>query len=164
MSKITLREFLPEDLESLVALLNNVNVTRYLSTRLPFPYSESDATWWISDGSKQGIIRAITVDEALVGCVGAEAGGFEESRTAEIGYWIGEPYWGAGYATVALRELTQTVFSETDIVRLSAQVFSANLASMRVLEKCDYEFEGILRKGCYKEGQYYDKHIYAKVR
>lgn len=160
---ITLREFLPGDSKQLVVLLNNYNVTRYLSTRLPFPYSDSDADWWTSIGSKQGIIRAITIDENLVGCVGAEAGSFEESRAAEIGYWIGEPFWGAGYATAALHELTQIVFSETEIVRIVAPVFSPNLASMRVLEKCGYELEGIFRKGCYKDGHYYDKHIFAKL-
>jgi ribosomal-protein-alanine N-acetyltransferase len=148
MSMITLREFLPGDSKQLVVLLNNYNVTRYLSTRLPFPYSDSDADWWTSIGSKQGIIRAITIDENLVGCVGAEAGSFEESRTAEIGYWIGEPFWGAGYATAALHV---------------APVFSPNLASMRVLEKCGYELEGIFRQGCYKDGHYYDKHIFAKL-
>jgi ribosomal-protein-alanine N-acetyltransferase len=160
---ITLREFLPEDSKPLVALLNNHNVTRYLSTRLPFPYSSSDADWWVSTGSKEGIIRAITCDETLVGCVGAEAGSFEESRTAEIGYWIGEPFWSAGYATSALYELTEMVFPSTDIVRIVAPVFSPNRASMRVLEKCGYELEGIFRKGCYKDGQYYDKHIFAKI-
>ena len=160
---ITLRDFYPTDLNSLVTLLNNENVTRYLSSRIPFPYSESDAEWWISTGSKEGFVRAISVGEDLIGCVGAEPGSFEESRTAEIGYWIGEPYWGIGYATAAVQKLTKTIFSDTDIVRVFAPVFSPNLASMRVLEKCGYELEGVFRKGCYKNGQYYDKHIFSKV-
>jgi len=161
---ITLREFHPSDLEALVRMLNNENVTRYLSSRIPFPYSKSDADWWISKGSKEGFVKAISVDDKLIGCVGAEPGRFEESRTAEIGYWIGESYWRAGYATTAVQQLTATLFSTTDIVRVFAPVFSPNQASMRVLEKCGYELEGIFRRGCYKNGQYYDKHIFAKVR
>jgi RimJ/RimL family protein N-acetyltransferase len=160
---ISLREFLSDDLKPLVTLLNNHNVTRYLSSRIPVPYSERDADWWISIGSKSGIVRAITLDGTLIGCVGAEPGCFEESRTAEIGYWIGEPYWGAGYATAALQELTELVLSSTDIVRIVAPVFSPNRASMRVLEKCDFELEGVFRKGCYKDGQYHDKHIFSRV-
>lgn len=161
---ITLRKFHPGDVDSLVALLNNENVTRYLSSRIPSPYSEDDARWWISTGSKSGFIKAISVGEDLVGCVGAEPGIYEESRTAEIGYWIGEPYWGSGYATSAVQQLTGDIFSNTDIVRLFAPVFSPNQASMRVLEKCGYELEGVFRKGCYKNGQYYDKHIFSRVQ
>ncbi|MCR9104469.1 MAG: GNAT family N-acetyltransferase [Gammaproteobacteria bacterium] len=160
---IELRDFHPSDLHSLVILLNNENVARYLSTRIPFPYSESDADWWISTGSKEGLVKAISVEESLIGCVGATPGSFEESRTAEIGYWIGEPYWGFGYATAAVQRLTSTIFSDTDIVRIFAPVFSPNLASMRVLEKCGYELEGVFRKACYKDEQYYDKHIFSKV-
>ena len=160
---ISLREFSPKDASALVELLNNHRVTRYLSSRLPFPYSDEDADWWISTGSKNDIIRAITVEEQLVGCVGSEMGTYDESKTAEIGYWIGEPFWGAGYATQAVKALTNMVFSETEIVRIYAPVFSPNLASMRVLEKCGYECEGIFRKGCYKDGQFYDKHIYARI-
>ncbi|MEH6559446.1 MAG: GNAT family protein [Oceanicoccus sp.] len=161
---IGLRKFSPEDSTALVALLNNYKVTRYLSTRLPFPYSPQDADWWISTGCKNGIVRAITVDGELAGCVGAEVGAFEESRAAEIGYWLGEPFWGAGHATHALDALTRMVFSETDIVRIYAPVFSPNLASMRVLEKCGYQLEGIFRKGCYKDGTFYDRHIFAKIQ
>jgi RimJ/RimL family protein N-acetyltransferase len=160
---ITLRAFVASDCASLVSLLNNENVTRYLSTRMPCPYTESDANWWIASGSKNGLIRAVTVGENLIGCVGAEPGAFEESRSAEIGYWIGEPYWGCGYATTAVQQLTNMIFSDTDIVRIVAPVFSPNMASMRVLEKSGYELEGIFRKGCYKNGHYYDKHIFAKV-
>jgi RimJ/RimL family protein N-acetyltransferase len=163
MAVIALREFSPEDASALVTLLNNRRVTRYLSSRIPVPYSDEDADWWISTGSKNGIIRAIVVEDQLVGCVGAEAGHFEESRTAEIGYWLGEQFWGFGYATQALEALTKMVFSETEIVRIYAPVFSSNLASMRVLEKCGYEREGIFRKGCFKDGVFYDKHIFAKV-
>ena len=160
---ITLRQFQPGDSESLVALLNNINVTRYLSSRIPFPYSSSDADWWVSTGSKNGFVNAIVVNDKLVGCVGAERGSFEESRSAEIGYWIGEPYWGHGYATEAVDRLTRSLFSDTDIVRIFAPVFSPNRASMRVVEKCGYKLEGIFRKGCYKDGQYYDKHIFSNV-
>lgn len=161
---INLREFLPEDASALVELLNNHNVTRYLSSRMPTPYSEDDANWWISTGSKVGIVRAITLNDELIGCVGAEPGLFEGCRSAEIGYWLGEPFWGAGYAGQATNALTDMIFSTTDIVRIYGTVFDPNKASMHVLEKCGFQREGIFHKACYKNGEFYDKHVFAKVQ
>ena len=145
-------------------LANNYNVSKYLSSRMPYPYTIDDAIWWVSTSSKEGIVRPVIAEEQLVGCVGVKPGQFEESRITELGYWIGEPYWDNGYATEAVDTITNAVFSDTDIVRLFAPVFSPNLASMRVLEKCGYELEGVFRKGGFKNGEFYDKHIFARVK
>jgi len=161
---INLRPFISADAPALLQLLNNTNVTRYLSSRLPTPYTAEDAQWWINTGSKVGTIRAIEVEQAFIGCVGAEPGIFEQAHAAEIGYWIGEPYWGRGYVSQALAEMTECLFAQDGITRLFAPVFDPNLASMRVLEKCGYQREGIARKGAFKNGQYYDKHIFSKLK
>ena len=84
-------------------------------------------------------------------------------RSAEIGYWLGEPFWGRGIATAALRALTDYAFANHDIVRLDAGVFEWNPASMRVLEKVGYVLEGRLRKSVTKDGQTIDGFLYAKV-
>ena len=69
-----LREFRASDAEVLVELLNNPNVSRYPSSRVPYPYTANDASWWIEEGSRQGFIRAITDGGQLAGCVGVEFG------------------------------------------------------------------------------------------
>ena len=158
-----LREFEVGDSEALVDLLGNPNVSRFLSSRIPYPYTDQDAAWWISTGSSHGYIRAIVDNDLLLGCIGVETGEFEESRSGEIGYWLGEAHWGKGVATKAVGLVTQHIFEHTELIRLVAPVFSPNLASMRVLEKCGYKLEGVAEKSCYKDGQFYDKHIYAKL-
>ena len=160
---VVLREFNIADAALLKECLNNPNVTRYLTTSIPQPYTLEDATWWINEGSKAGIVRAIEFNDVLVGSVGANRRQFEQSRSAEVGYWIAESHWGKGIATKALQELSAFVFQNTDIVRLQAHVFEGNLASGRVLEKAGYRLEGILRKAVFKHGVFMDASLYAVV-
>ena len=158
-----LRDYKAEDCASLVALLNNPNVTRYLTARIPNPYTEQDARLWIAKQSKEGINRAIEYDGTLVGAIGVRPGEYENRLSAEVGYWIGEEYWSKGIATTAVREMTAHVFADTDIIRLFAPVFVGNQRSVRVLEKCGYRLEGILEKSIIKDGCFYDEAIYAKI-
>lgn len=160
---IILREFKIEDEPILREHLNNPNVARYLTTRIPQPYTQEDARWWINEGSKADIVRAIEYNGVLVGSVGAHRRQFELSRSAEIGYWIAESHWGMGIATKALQELSMLVFQNTDIVRLQAHVFGGNIASVKVLEKVGYRLEGILRKSIFKHGMFMDSSLYAAV-
>ncbi len=85
-------------------------------------------------------------------------------RSAEIGYWLGEEFWGRGIATDALIAVSEHVFANYDICRLYAHVFEWNPASARVLEKAGYAFEGRMRKSVTKDGQTIDKLMYALVR
>ena len=160
---IKLRTFRPDDAPLLQVYLNFQDVTTFLSTRIPQPYTETDAVWWVHEGSKVGIARAIQYNDQFVGTVGADRGQFEKSRSAEVGYWIGRPFWGKGIATEALRQLTALIFSTTTIARLQAYVFEGNIASMKVLEKNGYTLEGILNKAVFKHGQFYHEHLYARV-
>ena len=83
---------------------------------------------------------------------------------AEIGYWVGQEYWGLGIATEALRQMTVLAFSELNYSKLFAPVLNPNGASMRVLEKNHYRLEGVLNKEVMKHGQYFDIYYYAKCR
>jgi len=85
-------------------------------------------------------------------------------RSAEIGYWLGEPFWGRGIATEALSALTAYVFTNFDIVRLWAGVFEWNIASSRVLEKAGYQREARFRLAATKGGKTIDEFIYAIIR
>jgi len=160
---VVLRTLESKDVELLVEYLNNENVTRYLTTRIPQPYTPKDASWWVQTGSKTGITRAIDIDEDFVGVIGITIGEYENLRSAAIGYWVSEKYWGKGVATEAVGQMTDYVFSNTEIVRLFAPVFNPNRASMRVLEKCGYSLEGVLTKAVFKNGEYFDEYLFAKV-
>ena len=161
---IRLREFNEDDIPSLVKILNTADVVKFLSSKIPFPYTKADAQWWVETGSKAGIVRAIEVDQQLVGCIGAEPGLFEYKRSAEVGYWIDQAYWRKGIASQALTEFVPHVFHSTDIVRLFASVFSSNDASKHVLRKCGFELEAVLKKAFYKDGNYYDNHLFSIIK
>lgn len=78
-NKLVLRDFCKNDIEPLVLFLNNKNVTKFLTSRIPQPYSIDDAKWWVNTGSKEGITKAVEVDGKYVGSIGATAGEFESN-------------------------------------------------------------------------------------
>jgi RimJ/RimL family protein N-acetyltransferase len=139
-------------------------VVRYLSSKIPTPYTLEDAQWWVSTGSKIGIVKAIDFNGSLVGCIGAEQGEFEYQRSAEVGYWIAKEYWRKGIATHVINEIISLVFKTTDIVRLFASVFSLNTASMNVLVKCGFELESVQQKAIYKNDEFYNNHLFSILK
>ena len=163
---IALREFAGSDLDRLVQLANNENVSRYLVSTFPYPYTRADAAWWIGTGSKQNgaITRVIEFQGLFVGSVGITPQSGWRDHLGEIGYWVAEDYWGKGIAAAALREMTEYGFDRKDFRKLYAPVLAPNIASMRVLEKCGYEREAILRNEVQKGGSYFDIHQFARHR
>jgi RimJ/RimL family protein N-acetyltransferase len=165
LARSTLRPWRVGDEASLVENANNRRVWRNLS-RLPHPYTRQDAEAWITRASAHVPVVdfAIVVDGAAVGGIGIELGRDVFLRSAEVGYWLGEPYWGRGIATEALRAVTEYAFGTFDLCRLQAGVFEWNPASMRVLEKAGYTLEARHRKNVTKDGQTIDRVVYALVR
>jgi [ribosomal protein S5]-alanine N-acetyltransferase len=163
---ISLREYAESDAERLVTLANNQSVSRYLVHTFPFPYTRDDAVWWISTGSKQNgaITRVIEQDGIFVGSVGITPQMGWRDHIAEIGYWVAVAHWGQGIATAALRQMTDYGFNVRNFQKLSAAVLAPNIASMRVLEKCGYRREAILRNEVQKDGAYFDTHHFSKHR
>jgi len=162
---IDLRNFIEDDVDSIAIYANNFNVSRYMASRMPYPYSVEDAKWWIETGSKeQGLNLAIDLNGMCVGVVGVRFGVYEYQYSAEIGYWIAEEHWGKGIGTEAVSKMTNHVFAENETVRLSATVYSPNKASMKVLEKCGYRLESIHKKSVFKNDEFMDEHIYVKFR
>ena len=86
------------------------------------------------------------------------------SKTAEIGYWIGEEYWGMGIATIAVGMLTKYGLEDLQFIRIHTGIYEHNVASMRVLEKNGYTKDGIFRKSIYKDGKILDEHRYSITR
>ena len=107
---------------------------------------------------------AITLDDKVIGSIGVFRQENIHYRTAEMGYYIGEKYWGNGYMTEAVELACDFVFSNTDIIRIFAEPFAYNTASCRVLEKAGFVFEGILKSNAVKNGSIVDMKMYAKVK
>ncbi|MEO2266343.1 GNAT family N-acetyltransferase [Pseudoalteromonas sp. YIC-656] len=162
-SVMTLRPFIHADIDSLVAMLNDENVQRFLSPKIPFPYTYEDATWWVEEGSCAGLTRAVQVDGKLVGCIGALAGVHEYQHSAEVGYWFGKEHWGQGFAQKALTLLIEEVVETSQWVRLFAMVFEGNHASVNVLQKCGFVKEGQLKNAICKNQQFFDAHLFALI-
>ena len=160
---LKLRAFVHDDIQALVAFLNNTDVTRFLSDRIAQPYTKKDATWWVNEGSKIGLVYAIEIDGQLAGCISALPGEYEYCRSAEVGYWLGQEFWGRGYALQALEQLLGKVSERKDIVRLYATVFDGNKASSKVLLKNGFNQEATLKKAAFKNGKFYDTWIFAKL-
>ena len=166
--KITIRSWKPEDAAALASLLSNPNILKNLRDGIPFPYSESDALDYISAMTAadpdQIFAFAICQDQSVVGSITISRQDNIHRCTAELGYYVGEPYWGQGIATAAVRQICRKVFSCSDILRIYAEVFAGNAASCHVLEKAGFIREGILRRRAVKNGTVLDTHLYALVR
>ena len=163
---IALREYIDSDLDRLVSLANNQNVSRYLAHTFPYPYTKVDGEWWIRTGSKQNgaIARVIEYEGLFVGSVGINPQTGWRDHLGEIGYWVAEDHWGKGIATAALRQMTEFGFTTRQFRKLYAPVLSPNIASMRVLEKCGYTREAILKAEVQKGGIYFDIHHFVQHR
>ena len=161
-----IRPWRPGDEKSLVAHANNFNVWRNVRDRFPHPYTMEDARDWIrmASGESSQANFAIVVDGEAAGGIGLVLKDDIYRCTAEIGYWLGEEYWGRGIVTEAVRAVTQWAFETFNLSRIYAGVLEWNPASMRVLEKAGYQFEGRLRKAVVKQNQVMDEFIYAIVR
>ena len=162
----TVRNWEWRDRDAIVRYGNNRKVSINLRDRFPFPYTARDARNWLDMvvDAKPVTNFAIDVAGEAVGGIGFTPQHDVDRRSAEIGYWLGEPFWGRGIATEALIAVTEYAFANFDLCRLYAHVFAWNAASARVLEKAGYEFEGRLRKSVTKDGQTIDQLMYAIIR
>lgn len=153
------------DVSSLVRHANNENVSRHLRDRFPFPYTAADARRFLDSVNLARPVTsfAIEVEAAAVGGIGFSAGVDVERFSAEIGYWIGEAFWGRGIATEALVLVSDYAFRECHVLRLFALPFADNARSIRALEKAGYAKEGILRSSSVKFGTPRDQALYALI-
>jgi RimJ/RimL family protein N-acetyltransferase len=160
------RDWRPSDRAALVRAADNRNVWRNLAHRFPHPYTEDDADRWFAmlRAAPTPTHWAIEVDGQAVGGIGIDLGEGIHARTAHFGYWLAEPHWGRGIMTAAVRTVVDHVFAEFGVARLEAPVFSWNPASMRVLEKCGFVREGVLRQSVLKDDQLIDAVLYARLR
>lgn len=188
---VTVRHFLPTDAPSIARHCNNPKLAINMRDRLPQPYGLKDAEEWINlnldrdganwqhsgpgtgegkerkwtEGEKTPTNFVVCVDDVTIGVVGLVFGNDVGRRTAELGYWLGEEWWGQGIMTAVVQRFVDWTFETFEqITRLEAGVFAWNPKSCRVLEKCGFVEEGRHRCAIWKEGRAVDLRVWAKVR
>ncbi len=164
--KIRIRSLKESDAGQLSKLANNKKIWDNLRDYIPFPYKESDADFFVNltlaEDPKQTF--GIEYQGALCGVIGLAIQKDVYQKSAEIGYWIGEPFWGQGIATKALALITTYGFDKLDLHRIYTGVFEFNTASMKVLEKNGYQKEGIFKNAVIKNGEVCDEHRFYKLK
>ena len=162
------RDLTTEDIPSLIKYLNNPALI-VNTLRIPYPYTESDGAAFIEnirtsspDSTYIFIIRLQETNE-LIGACGFHRSLVNERRT-EIGYWLAEPYWHRSLMPKVVKAAIEIVRGQwKNLVRIEANIFPWNKASMRVAEKCGFAFEGIQRKCAHKNGEDIDEHLFALI-
>jgi RimJ/RimL family protein N-acetyltransferase len=153
------------DVASLVTQANNRNIWINLRDRFPHPYAKADGQRFIRDSRQMDpeTFFAIAVDGAAVGGIGFVLQSDVDRMSAEIGYWLGEAFWGRGIATDALVAVTRLAIERHGLTRVFALPFAYNAASCRVLEKAGFVLEARLRRSAIKNGAIVDQFQYAFI-
>ncbi len=169
MTSVILRKFIPEDAEA-VSLLAGERLVALSTGSLPHPYTQAMATEWLKEHENYWeagtqYIFAITHAERkyLLGCVSLTVD-LKQPHRAELGYWVGKPYWGNGFATAAGKSLLVWGFENLPVEKIFARHFGMNPASGRVLQKLGFKTEGVLREHFVRWGVPHDLHHYGMLR
>lgn len=160
---ITLRSLRESDAPRLALLANNDKIGRNLRDGFPYPYTTEDAMSFIQKFKHHTSFFAIEYQGEYAGNISLTPCENVYRRSAEIGYFIGEPYWNKGIMTTAVNLITDFGFNKLGFARIHTGVYEYNPASQRVLEKCGFVKEGIFRKAVFKNGQLWDEVRYAKI-
>lgn len=163
-----IRKWELSDAADLALALSNKKIQDNLRDGLPYPYTEKDATDYISAmisaDENETFAFAITIDSKVIGSIGIFRQGNIHRQTAELGYYIAEEYWGKGIMTEAVKQICSYVFDKSDIIRIYAEPFAYNAASCRVLEKAGFQYEGTLRSNAVKNGEVVDMKMYSLLK
>lgn len=158
-----LRPWHMDDLESLVENANNPSIAKFMTDGFPHPYTTENGKAFIAFATKDNPVHIFAIDIAgkAVGGIGIHPQQDIMRKNAELGYWLGEKYWGNGILSRAIPQVLDFAFKTYDITRVFARPFSTNLASQRVLEKTGFSLEAKLKKTIFKNGEYLDELIYS---
>ncbi len=162
-----LRPYEEGDIPNVAAHANNRKIWINLTDRFPYPYTTEDARAWVRAQQTPGpdaLHLAIVVEGRAIGGIGFHRLADVHRHTAEMGYWLGETFWGRGIASAAARAFADFALELPDVARLEANVFEWNLASGRVLEKAGFTQEARRIRSVYKDGRLIDSFLYARVR
>ena len=164
-TQVALRPLRKEDAAQLASLANNRKIADNLRDVFPHPYTEGDALSFISLCLEEDpqVNFGIVAGGQLAGVIGLIPQSDIYRFSAETGYWLGEEFWGRGVATAAMELLITYAFDSLKLAKLYSGVFSTNRASIRVLEKCGFEQEGLFKSSLVKNGMIMDEYRYGLV-
>jgi len=161
-----LREYAKEDIPRLCALANDYEIWRRVTDLFPRPYDPMAALRWVSLQAELDPAEnlAIVGPDGLVGGIGVMLSTVPNFRhDGEIGYWLGRLYWGRGLTAAATQAFMAWAAPAHRLHRFSAKVYEGNERSCRVLEKCGFTREGVLRQAVHKEGETLDMYVYGYI-
>jgi RimJ/RimL family protein N-acetyltransferase len=166
LKRCTIRPWRLDDAESLATHANNRKVWIALRDLFPHPYTIENAHTFLKSvvNSEPITLFCIEVNAAAVGGIGIKIGADVHRQTAELGYWLGEEFWGRGIMTQAVAAFTDFCFENFQLRRIYAEPFANNPASARVLEKAGFVFEGRLKNNVLKDGKLLDSLLYARTK
>ena len=164
--KVDFRKWSLTDKKELMELCNAVDRT-FLSDRLPNPYTDDDADWWLNlvakSESVDGTFRAMLLDGKIIGSVSVERKA-DNRLEGELGYMLLKDYWNRGLMSQVVGQVCKIAIRELGLNRITANVFHPNIASQRILQKNGFKQEGVMRKAVIKEGIFYDILIYGLLK
>ena len=166
LKSCTIRPWRMDDAESIVRHANNRKVWIALRDLFPHPYTIEDAHTFLKSviSSEPVTLFCVEANGAAVGGIGIRIGVDVHRQTAELGYWLGQEFWGRGIMTEAVAAFTDFCFEEFQLRRIYAEPFANNPASVRVLEKAGFAFEGRLKNNVLKDGKLLDSLLYARTK
>ncbi|MFT5645752.1 MAG: ribosomal-protein-alanine N-acetyltransferase [Aureispira sp.] len=167
LQRSTLTEWRESYADSLAEQANNPKIAQYLRDVFPSPYTKEDAKAWIqfNQANTKPILNfAIVVKGACIGALGLIPQTDIHRCNIEMGYWIGEAYWGQGIVSEVVSSMVKYTFEHFDVARIYAGVFDGNIGSQSVLKKASFTFESTIPKGVIKNGVLLDEHIYSILR
>ena len=166
LNNCQVRSWKKEDADSVAHHANNKKIWIDLRDRFPHPYSLADARQFIQMAMSRDpeTYFCISRGDEAIGSIGFGILSDVARFSAEIGYWLGEKYWGRGIMTKALNAVTHYALTTHGLHRVFALPYEWNRASMRVLEKAGYQCEGRMRRSSFKDGKLIDQFLYAFTR
>jgi RimJ/RimL family protein N-acetyltransferase len=166
LGDLRVRDWRRDDLDALLRYASNPKIAANLRDQFPSPYTRRDGIDYLNYVRAMDAKTSFAIEYAgeAVGGIGFKLGTDIARLSVEMGYWLGEPFWGRGLATRAVSAASECAFDRYDVVRVFATVFCHNVASIRVLEKSGFQREGVLRRSAIKNGVILDQFMYAKIR
>ena len=184
---LSIRTYRSSDAQPLAELANNRKIWQNMTDRFPHPYTLESSVFWIEystnsknflstdslsqpqdkAASEQSLVPsdyAVCLNDIPIGGCGLQFDA-KASRCMTIGYWLGEPHWGKGYATLVAQAFSDWVFDTFEcIARIDADAYSWNEGSQRVLTKAGFTLEGRRKFGACKDGKFGDLVMFGKIR
>jgi len=164
----TLEQWKSDFISGVAKYGNNKKIADNLRDGFPFPYTDTDARFYVNDCIEKGddnqLCRGIVVDGECVGSIGIFVQNDVYRKSGELGYWLGEPFWNKGIMSAAVKQICAEAFEQFEIIRIFAEPFAHNTGSRKVLEKAGFTLEAVMKNSICKNEKIYDSCLYALLK